>query len=36
MDGKVFGPLPALHGAHFAAEIGGDLSPGIELLAWKG
>src|SRR6266404_5776373 len=36
MDGEVFGSLPALHGAHFAAEIRRDFSPGVEFFSWEG
>jgi hypothetical protein len=31
MDGKPFGIFPALDGAHFPAEIGGDFFPGNQL-----
>ena len=36
MDGKAFRSLPSLHGAHFAAELGGDFSPGVELFSGRG
>ena len=36
MDRKPFGSLPALHGAHFAAKIRRDFSPGVELFTWEG
>jgi hypothetical protein len=36
MDGEAFGSLPALHGAHFAAKIRGNLFPGNQFLVRKG
>src|SRR5437899_2347275 len=36
IDGKPLAPLPALHGADFAAKMGGDLFPGNQFLVLKG